>query len=228
MAPSSAKPRARPEGSGRPTARGTITAGHSAPFAALTLLRLNAGTHAAAIASPADGSALSSPTVPAMARSDNIRAPYASRSPLRCETRAARPLSRPRCARLARARTNAVLAHVARAAKFFPVMTIPNFSDVWTRLLRCADRPFITDGGHEFSYQVEGEALRLSHRNALLSHALLAEAWAVMPCAATTLPTECKPKAYVWTLLHDTRIAGIALLPEIPVISPPISLDTGQ
>jgi hypothetical protein len=37
-----------------------------------------------------------------------------------------------------------------------------------------------------------------------------------MPCAPAKLPAECKPKGYVWTLLHDTRIAGTALLPEIP------------
>jgi hypothetical protein len=37
-----------------------------------------------------------------------------------------------------------------------------------------------------------------------------------MPCAAAELPGECKPKGYVWALLHDTRIAGTGLLPEIP------------
>lgn len=95
-------------------------------------------------------------------------------------------------------------------------MTKPNFSAVWARLLAHADRPFLTDGGHEFSYAVEGEALRLSHRDALLSRALFATAWAAMPCPAAKLPDECKPKGYVWTLLHDTRIAGTALLPEIP------------
>ncbi|MGH8019811.1 MAG: hypothetical protein ACREIA_16330 [Opitutaceae bacterium] len=94
----------------------------------------------------------------------------------------------------------------------------PPFAVIWSRLVAHADRPFLTDGGHEFSYQVEGEgeALRLSHRDALLSRALLETAWAAMPCAAVALPAECKPKGYVWTLLHDTRIAGTALLPEIP------------
>jgi hypothetical protein len=92
----------------------------------------------------------------------------------------------------------------------------PPFAVIWSRLVEHADRPFLTDGGHEFSYQIEGEALRLSHRDALLSRALLEIAWAAMPCAAVKLPAECKPKGYVWTLLHDTRIAGTALLPEIP------------
>ena len=92
----------------------------------------------------------------------------------------------------------------------------PTFSAVWARLLAQADRPFLTDGGHEFSYQVEGEALRLSHRDALLPRALLEQAWATMPCEAADLPPMCKPKGYVWTLLHDTRIAGTSLLPEIP------------
>ena len=95
-------------------------------------------------------------------------------------------------------------------------MTKPNFPDVWARLLAHADRPFLTDGGHEFSFQVEGDALRLSHRDALLPRVLLEKAWAAMPCALADLPAECKPKGYVWTLLHDTRIAGTALLPEIP------------
>jgi hypothetical protein len=95
-------------------------------------------------------------------------------------------------------------------------MTKPTFTQIWSRLLAHADRPFLTDGGYEFSYQVEGEALRLSHRDALLSRALLEKAWAAMPCALAELPAECKPKGYVWTLLHDTRIAGTALLPEIP------------
>jgi hypothetical protein len=84
----------------------------------------------------------------------------------------------------------------------------PTFSAIWVRLLAQADRPFLTDGGHEFSYRIEGEALRLSHRDALLSRALLEQAWAAMPCEAVKLPPVCKPKGYVWTLLHDTRIAG--------------------
>jgi hypothetical protein len=92
----------------------------------------------------------------------------------------------------------------------------PAFAEIWSRLVKHADRPFLTDGGHEFSYGVEGEALRLSHRDALLLRALLEKAWIAMPCAATDLPAECKPKGYVWTLLHDTRIAGTSHLPEIP------------
>lgn len=95
-------------------------------------------------------------------------------------------------------------------------MTKPTFAEIWARLVAQADRPFLTDGGHEFSYRVEGEALRLSHRDALLPRTLLAKAWATMPCAAVELPAECKPKGYVWTLLHDTRVAGTGLLPEIP------------
>jgi hypothetical protein len=95
-------------------------------------------------------------------------------------------------------------------------MKKPPFAEIWSRLVAYADRPFLTDGGHEFSYQVEGEALRLSHRDALLPTALLERAWERMPCAAAELPGECKPKGYVWALLHDTRIAGVGLLPEIP------------
>ena len=95
-------------------------------------------------------------------------------------------------------------------------MTKPSFAEIWVRLMAHADRPFLTDGGHEFSYQVEGDALRLSHRNALLARAVLETAWAAMPCPVAKLPEACKPKGYVWTLLHDTRIAGTGLLPEIP------------
>lgn len=90
------------------------------------------------------------------------------------------------------------------------------FAEIWSRLVAHADRPFLTDGGHEFSYQVEGQALRLSHRNALLTRAQLEAAWAAMPCSAAKLPEACKPKGYVWTLLHDTRVAGTTLLPEVP------------
>lgn len=92
----------------------------------------------------------------------------------------------------------------------------PPFAEIWSRLLAQADRPFLTDGGHEFSYAVEGDALCLSHRDARLTRALLEKAWAAMPCAAAELPVECKPRGYVWALLHDTRIAGTGLLPEIP------------
>lgn len=92
----------------------------------------------------------------------------------------------------------------------------PSFSEIWPRLLAHAGRPFVTDGGHEFSYELEGEALRLSHRGALLARAAMQAAWATMPCPAAKLPEICKPKGYVWALLHDTRIGGMALLPEIP------------
>jgi hypothetical protein len=95
-------------------------------------------------------------------------------------------------------------------------MTKPTFAEIWARLLAHADRPFLTDGGHEFSYRVEGEALRLSHRDALLSRILLGKAWTAMPCLAVDLPSECRPKGYIWTLLHDTRIAGTGLLQAVP------------
>jgi len=107
-----------------------------------------------------------------------------------------------------------------RAARVLPTisaaMTKPNFSDVWARLAAHAGRPFLTEGGREFSYAVEGDALRLSHGDAVLPRATLALAWAAMPCAAEALPSECKPRAYVWALLHDTRINGGAFLAEIP------------
>ncbi|MGH8021612.1 MAG: hypothetical protein ACREIA_25680 [Opitutaceae bacterium] len=108
-----------------------------------------------------------------------------------------------------------------RAARVPPTlsaaMTKPQFSDVWARLLTHAGRPFLTEGGKEFSYVVEGDALRLSHGDAVLTRASLALAWTAMPCAAREgLPKECQPRGYVWALLHDTRINGGALLAEIP------------
>jgi len=98
------------------------------------------------------------------------------------------------------------------------VVTKPAFAEIWSRLMAQADRPFLTDGGHEFTYQLaaDGAALQLSHRGAVLSRFLLEKAWAAMPCPPAALPPGCKPKGYVWTLLHDTRIAGTGLLAEIP------------
>ena len=97
-------------------------------------------------------------------------------------------------------------------------MTKPTFPDVWMRLLAHAGRPFLTDGGKEFSYAVEGDdALRLSHGDALLTRACLALAWAAMPCVDRNgLPKACQPRGYVWALLHDTRASGTAFLPELP------------
>ncbi|MGH8021010.1 MAG: hypothetical protein ACREIA_22560 [Opitutaceae bacterium] len=96
-------------------------------------------------------------------------------------------------------------------------MTKPDFPAVWSRLLAQADRPFLTEGGKEFSYAVEADALRLSHGDALLVRASLALAWDAMPCPAREgLPKECQPRGYVWALLHDTRINGGAFLAEIP------------
>ena len=95
--------------------------------------------------------------------------------------------------------------------------TKPAFAEVWPRLLAQADRPFLTEGGKEFTYAIEGDALRLSHADALLSRAILADAWAAMPSADHVgLPKHCQPRRYVWALLHDTRICGRAFLAEIP------------
>lgn len=55
-------------------------------------------------------------------------------------------------------------------------MTKPNFSAAWARLTAPTGRPFLTEGGKEFSYAVEGDALRLSHGDAVLSRASLAKA----------------------------------------------------
>ena len=93
----------------------------------------------------------------------------------------------------------------------------PNFAEIWARLVACAGRPFLTDGGHEFNYQVDGDMVRLSHRGAVISKAVLMQAWALMPCAVADLPKVYIPRGYIWALLHDTRVSGTSLLPDLPV-----------
>lgn len=92
----------------------------------------------------------------------------------------------------------------------------PPFGEVWARLVACAGRPFLTDGGHEFNYQVDGDMVRLSHRGAVISKTVLMQAWALMPCAVVDLPKVYIPRGYVWALLHDTRVGGTSLLPDLP------------
>jgi len=84
------------------------------------------------------------------------------------------------------------------------------FEPVWQRIVAYAGKPFVTDEGREFHYEIEpGDQVRFScWRKTPATRQRLAEAWAKMPCEPyQKLPAQCAPRKYVWTILHDTRIS---------------------
>jgi len=85
-----------------------------------------------------------------------------------------------------------------------------SFEAVWNRIVTHAGRPFVTDDGREFHYEIEpGDQVRFScWRKTPATRESLAQAWEKMPCDAyQKLPAQCAPRKFIWTILKDTRIS---------------------
>lgn len=88
------------------------------------------------------------------------------------------------------------------------------FENAWQRIVAHAGKPFVTDTGHEFHYTVEDDgSLLLSSWKTTVPQDLLGQVWEAMPCGDyRQLPRQCKPRNFLWAILHDTRILG--MVPE--------------
>lgn len=86
---------------------------------------------------------------------------------------------------------------------------MPSFDEVWARIVGHAGQPFQTITGLEFTYEVEGNALRTNRTDYLLTLGNVETAFNRVPIGGPgEINQLVRGPAYVWAILHDQRIRG--------------------
>ena len=87
-------------------------------------------------------------------------------------------------------------------------MAKPAFPTVWRRITEAEGQEFRTKRGIPFGYHVEGDAIRPTHiRKYLLGRSQFEAAYALAPYDGPgVLNDTVRGPAYVWAILHDSRI----------------------
>jgi hypothetical protein len=90
-------------------------------------------------------------------------------------------------------------------------MPTTSFPAVWARIAAHAGQPFSTKTGRPFVYSIERDALVTDRTDYALAKANFAEALKKVPFDGPgTIAQTVRGPAYVWAILHDSRIRGSA------------------
>jgi len=88
-------------------------------------------------------------------------------------------------------------------------MPITSFPAVWTRIAAHAGQRFSTKTGRPFVYAIEREALVTDRTDYALAKTNFSEALKQVPFDGPgNIAQSVKGSAYVWAILHDSRIRG--------------------
>jgi hypothetical protein len=86
-------------------------------------------------------------------------------------------------------------------------MSTTSFPAVWTRITAHAGQRFATKTGRPFTYAIERDALVTDHTDHPLAKANFAEALKQVPFDGPgRIAQRVRGPAYVWAILHDSRI----------------------
>ena len=85
------------------------------------------------------------------------------------------------------------------------------FEEVWNHILRQAGRTFRTKTGLEFTYRVAGGVLVPSRTRYQISRSDFEATYNLGPISGPgQINNLVRGPAYVWAILHDTRVSGRA------------------
>ena len=88
-------------------------------------------------------------------------------------------------------------------------MPTTSFPAVWTRIAAHAGQRFATKTGRPFVYAIERDALVTDRTDYALSKTNFSEALKQVPFDGPgNIAQTVKGPAYVWAILHDSRIRG--------------------
>jgi hypothetical protein len=88
-------------------------------------------------------------------------------------------------------------------------MPMKSFPTVWARIAAHAGQRFSTKTGRPFIYAIERDALVTDRADYALAKANFAEALKQVPFDGPgTIAQSVRGPAYVWAILHDSRIRG--------------------
>jgi hypothetical protein len=88
-------------------------------------------------------------------------------------------------------------------------MPSTSFPAVWTRIAAHAGQRFSTKTGRPFVYAIERDALVTDHTDYALAKTNFSEALKQVPFDGPgNIAQTIRGPAYVWAILHDSRIRG--------------------
>lgn len=88
-------------------------------------------------------------------------------------------------------------------------MPATSFTAVWARITSHAGQPFSTKNGRPFTYSIERDGLVTDRAEHPLAKANFAEALKQVPFDGPgRIAQTVRGPAYVWAILHDSRIRG--------------------
>ena len=88
-------------------------------------------------------------------------------------------------------------------------MPTTSFPAVWTRIAAHAGQRFSTKTGRPFVYAIERDALVTDHTDYALAKTNFSEALKQVPFDGPgNIAQTIRGPAYVWAILHDSRIRG--------------------
>jgi hypothetical protein len=89
--------------------------------------------------------------------------------------------------------------------------SLPSFPTVWNRIVANAGQPFTTKRGLPFTYSLEGDGLVPSRTDYQISRSDVEKAFKLVPIDGPgAINDMVRGPAYVWAILHDSRISANA------------------
>ena len=84
---------------------------------------------------------------------------------------------------------------------------MPEFDEIWTRIVAHQGEEFRTRSGLPFTYEIEGAAFRCSRTDWLIGRKDFEHAYTIVPIDGPgRINRMVQGPAYVWAVLHDARI----------------------
>lgn len=85
---------------------------------------------------------------------------------------------------------------------------MPPFEDIWNRILALEGETFTTITGLPFTYVVTGDALYPSRTDYRLSRSDVEKAYGLVPLPGPgVINRVVRGPAYIWAILHDSRVS---------------------
>ena len=85
---------------------------------------------------------------------------------------------------------------------------MPPFELIWGRIVALQGEQFATITGLPFTYQVEGDALYPNRTDYRLSRRDVETAYGMVPISGPgVINRTVRGPAYIWAILHDSRVA---------------------
>ena len=83
---------------------------------------------------------------------------------------------------------------------------VPDFNEIWRRVIECEGDEFIQVRGKRFSYVCQGNTLSLSSTNQLVARSQFEQAFERVPLMSPAIIQDLRAPSYIFAIMMDDRI----------------------